>query len=62
MTSLQESVIRCAIADLLGSVQAYKERNFDSHDWEAHQKTIEELLTCFPELTKDYRDFFQSLM
>jgi len=48
MTDYQISVIRCALADLSGSWVEH-EHGYQ-HDWEAHQKTIDELIDAFPEL------------
>ncbi len=43
MTDKQKTAIRCAFADLVGAVQAYKQGDFNLHDWEAHVASIEDL-------------------
>lgn len=45
----ETSVLRCALADLIGAWQDWQMRgNPDSyHDWYAHVKTIKELATVF---------------
>ena len=54
MNNLQESVIRCAYADLVGVYQcAIRDGNGganNGHDWRAHKETIYELEDAFPEL------------
>ncbi len=49
MTEYQQSVLRCALADLTGAWQDWEKKgNPDSyHDWAAHVKTIKELATAF---------------
>lgn len=43
MTEKQKTAIRCAFADLVGAVQAYKQGDSNMHDWEAHIASIEDL-------------------
>jgi len=43
MTEEQKIAIRCAFADLIGAVQAYKQGDYTLHDWEAHIASIEDL-------------------
>ena len=47
MTEEQKIAIRCAFADLIGAVQAYKQGDYTLHDWEAHIASIEELKRKF---------------
>jgi hypothetical protein len=54
MTPLQQSIIRCAYADLLGAYQANQQHYYNpTHDWDAHLRTIEEMEEAFPELLAD---------
>ncbi len=48
MTEKQILAIKCAHADLLGSLQNYKNQTYSEHDWESHLLSIEELQCCFP--------------
>jgi len=51
MNQEQMFAIKCAYADLQGSLEDYKKGNHDSfHDWDAHLITIQGLETTFPEL------------
>jgi hypothetical protein len=34
---------RCALADLIGSMQAQEQGDYNAHDWDAHQQSIDEL-------------------
>jgi hypothetical protein len=45
MSSIAETIhlLRCALADLQGSMQAKNNCDIHSHDWEAHQTTIDEI-------------------
>jgi hypothetical protein len=43
MTHQQLKTIECAYDDLLGSYQAYKMLDSNSHDWESHLLTIKEM-------------------
>ena len=56
LSKQQEVAIKCAIADLIGSMQAKNNLDFHSHDWKAHLQSINDLMEAFPELTKDYVD------
>lgn len=49
MTEYQQSVLRCALADLTGAWQDWKMKGCpDSyHDWDAHLRTIDELAQTF---------------
>jgi len=50
LNETEMNAIRCAFADLIGAVQAYRQSGSgdSAHDWEAHIHTIEELKTAFP--------------
>jgi hypothetical protein len=39
--------VRCALADLCGSLQACNQQDIYAHDWQAHQQSIEELAEAF---------------
>jgi hypothetical protein len=56
LSKQQEVAIKCAIADLIGSMQAKNNLDFQSHDWKAHRNTIDELADAFPELCGDYKE------
>lgn len=56
LSKQQEVAIKCAIADLIGSLQAKNDLDFFSHDWEAHLETISDIVDAFPELCKDYKE------
>jgi hypothetical protein len=43
------AILRCALADLIGSWQAYTQLDHHAHDWRAHQLTINELATLLGE-------------
>lgn len=58
MSKEQQLAIRCACADLIGSIQAYKQSDPFVHDWKAHLLSIEELMDSFPFL---YDEFGQAL-
>lgn len=47
MTEEQLTAIRCALADLCGSLQSFHQNDIYSHDWEAHRQTIIELAEAF---------------
>lgn len=50
MNEAQILAIRAAHADLTGAFEAFLHGSRLYHDWEAHQKTIGELVEAFPEL------------
>lgn len=56
MTEQQIFAIKCAVADLIGIYQAYKDMDFVAHDWEAHKLSIEEMLDAFPDDLSDYKN------
>jgi hypothetical protein len=43
--------ITCAYLDLIGAKEAMEKMDIHSHDWKAHQLSIDELEENFPELT-----------
>lgn len=43
MNDKQKTAIRCAFADLVGAVQAYKQGDYTLHNWEYHIVSIEDL-------------------
>lgn len=47
MTPEQILAIRCAYADLKGSMEAKENNDIHSHDWKAHDLTIQELEEAF---------------
>jgi hypothetical protein len=53
MNQEQMFAIKCAYADLQGSLEDFMKGNHDSfHDWDAHLITIQGLETTFPELNQ----------
>jgi hypothetical protein len=53
MTSEQLDAVRCAFADLQGSLQAYQSGDIGSHDWKAHVLTLQEMVQAFPFLAAE---------
>lgn len=49
MTEQETTILRCALADLIGSWQAYTQLDPHTHDWRAHMLTINELATLLGE-------------
>ena len=47
MTEKQMTAVRCALADLCGSLQAFEQGDMYVHDWEAHLTSILELAIAF---------------
>jgi hypothetical protein len=47
MTEQEKHVIRCALADLCGAMQAKQQDDIHVHDWEAHKSSIHELAETF---------------
>ena len=43
MSKEQLTIMRCALADLIGAWQAYTQMDIHCHDWNAHVETITEL-------------------
>lgn len=50
MTPQQIMAVRCAYADLLGVLQVYQQGDVSNHDWKAHEETLDDLRTEFPDL------------
>jgi hypothetical protein len=53
LTTDQHWAIRCACADLIGSLEG-KNKRLD-HDWKGHKQTIAELLSAFPDVLSDFK-------
>jgi len=53
LTDEEKLVIRCAYADLLGSLQNYEQQSYSEHDWDAHRTTLQEMETTFDFLNND---------
>ena len=49
MTEQETTILRCALADLIGSWQAYTQLDPHANDWRAHVLTINELATLLGE-------------
>ena len=45
--------LKCALADLEGSLQAHEQGDCHSHDWKAHQLSIEESRAAIAKATGD---------
>lgn len=58
MNEEQQIVIRCAFADLIGAVQAYKQGDYTAHNWGAHIQTIEDMKAAFPFLDDIPEDIY----
>lgn len=50
MTEEQKTALRCAFADLCGSLQAYQQGDLYVHDWAAHRLTVYEIKQAFGDL------------
>ena len=50
LTPEQESAIKCAHADLQGALQCHEQLDYQTHDWDAHRASIEELEAAFPDI------------
>lgn len=44
----QTQAIKCAYADMVGALQAFRQQDTYVHDWKAHLVSIEELEEAFP--------------
>ena len=53
LTPDQHWAIRCACADLIGSLEG-KNKSLD-HDWKGHKQTIAELMVAFPDVLSDFK-------
>jgi hypothetical protein len=49
MNTEQLTIMRCALADLIGAWEAYTYTDIHSHDWRAHVETITELANLLGE-------------
>jgi hypothetical protein len=49
MNREQLTIMRCALADLIGVWEAYTQMDIHSHDWRAHVETITELADLLEE-------------
>lgn len=47
MNDDQILAVKCALADLQGSLQAKQQLDIYAHDWKAHKQTIDELIAAF---------------
>lgn len=47
LSDTQIQVIRCAYADLIGARQSYEQGVIESHDWDSHQISIDDLKDNF---------------
>lgn len=56
MNEEQILAIRCACADLIGSLQARNQTDIEVHDWKAHELSIDELINTFDFLS-DFAEF-----
>jgi len=50
----KEQAIKCAMSDLIGSLQAKNQSDIHVHDWRSHLESIQDLYDAFPEVCKDY--------
>ena len=53
MTPEQIIAIRCAHADLVGSLEAVLGGTIPEYDWAAHKDSITDLKEAFPEILND---------
>jgi len=49
MNNEQRTIMRCALADLIGAWETYVNMDIHSHDWKAHVETITELADLLEE-------------
>lgn len=56
MTDKEKTAIRCAFADLCGSLQAMQQGDMHIHDWREHKRTIAEMAECFDFVDKTPED------
>lgn len=47
MNEQQIMAIKCALADLQGALQAFQQMDIHAHDWDAHELSIDDLLSAF---------------
>ena len=55
MNEKQKMAIRCALLDLIGSLEAKEQNDIHAHDWRGHEMSIEDLENAFPEIVSDIR-------
>lgn len=55
ISDIQMLALRCACADLIGSLQARNQNDVELHDWKAHSQTINDLINAFDCLS-DFSD------
>ena len=60
MTDKQAHTIVCALADLVGAMQAHVDPRLD-HDWAGHMDSIRDLAAAFPQMSKDYASIIERL-
>lgn len=52
ISEIQMLALRCACADLIGSLQARNQNDVELHDWNAHSQTINDLINAFDFLSE----------
>ena len=52
----QKIAIRCAFADLLGSMEAYLDGDSHSHYWKEHLQSLKDLQEAFPDMNLKLSD------
>ena len=52
-TNKQLTIMRCALADLIGAWEAYTHMDIHRHNWNAHAETITELTDLLKEMPKN---------
>jgi hypothetical protein len=62
MNAAQQIAIRCACADLLGSIQAHRQLDPFVHDWKSHLLSIEDLMDNFPFLDQEFGEKLEQLL
>jgi hypothetical protein len=60
MSQQQQLTLRCACADLIGAMEARNNNDIESHDWNAHLMTINDLIKAYPFLN-DFKPQMQEL-
>lgn len=56
MNTKQIDAVRCAQADLIGALQAFRQGDLHAHDWDAHLLTIEELTEAFADIVEPFNE------
>ncbi len=57
LSKAQKLAIKCAYADLLGSLQAFEQMDSSSHDWDAHKLSLQDLEDQFPDLVGENKTY-----